>query len=86
MRCNPLSCRQWHTPTARRTAAASPPPLACACSYYTRQLALRPAGAGNELQQEGEKTVQKTVARRTIDYAGPYVTWFEVGCGCPLAC
>ncbi len=54
-----------------------------ACSYYTRQLALREqAGAGRgELQQEGEKSVQASVARRTIDYAGPYISWFEVGPG-----
>ena len=54
--------------------------MALYTSYYTRQLALRgPDGGGAELQQEGEKTVQQTVARRTVDYAGPYVTWFEVG-------
>lgn len=52
--------------------------MALYTSYYTRQLALRTAGTGNELQQEGEKTVQKTVARRTVDYVAPYITWFEV--------
>ncbi|KAI3436421.1 hypothetical protein D9Q98_005838 [Chlorella vulgaris] len=51
--------------------------MALYTSYYTRQLALRPAGAGGELQQEGEKLFQKTVARRTVDYTGPFVTWFE---------
>ncbi len=52
--------------------------MALYTSYYTRQLALRPTGAGGELQQEGEKLFQKTVARRTVDYTGPFVTWFEV--------
>jgi hypothetical protein len=52
--------------------------MALYTSYYTRQLALRPTGTGNELQQEGEKTLQKTVARRTVDYSAPYITWFEV--------
>jgi hypothetical protein len=31
------------------------------------------------MQQEGEKTVQKTVPRRTVDFAGPFVAWLEVG-------
>jgi len=56
--------------------------MALYTSYYTRQLALREAaggpGAGGDLQQEGEKLVQKTVARRTVDYTAPYITWFEV--------
>ncbi len=52
--------------------------MALYTSYYTRQLALRgDGGAGLELQQEGEKTVQKSVPRRTVDFIGPYVTWFE---------
>lgn len=53
--------------------------MALYTSYYTRQLALREqAGAGRgELQQEGEKSVQASVARRTVDYAGPYISWFE---------
>lgn len=53
--------------------------MALYTSYYTRQLALRGDAAGpGDLQQEGEKSVQKTVARRTVDYTGPYVEWFEV--------
>lgn len=53
--------------------------MALYTSYYTRQLALRgDGGAGLEMQQEGEKAVQKSVPRRTVDYGGPYVTWFEV--------
>ena len=52
--------------------------MALYTAYYTRQLALRgDGGAGLELQQEGEKTVQKSVPRRTVDFIGPYVTWFE---------
>ena len=59
--------------------------MALYTSYYTRQLALRAeAGAPGDLQQEGEKTVQKTVARRTVDLTGPYVEWMQVG-GC-LGC
>ena len=53
--------------------------MALYTSYYLRQLALRGPDAGGELQQEGEKAVQKTVDRRTVDYAAPYVTWFKVG-------
>ena len=56
--------------------------MALYTSFYTRQLALRPeALGGGGVEQEGEKTHQKTVARRTVDYAGPYVTWFEVRVG-----
>ncbi|PRW56172.1 flowering time control FY-like isoform X1 [Chlorella sorokiniana] len=52
--------------------------MALYTSYYTRQLALRgDGGAGLEMQQEGEKTVQKSVPRRTVDFTGLYVTWFE---------
>lgn len=62
--------------------------MALYTSYYTRQLALRgDGGAGLELQQEGEKTVQKSVPRRTVDFTGPYITWFEVRgsrCCCQL--
>lgn len=62
--------------------------MALYTSYYTRQLALRgDGGAGLEMQQEGEKTVQKTVPRRTVDFTGPYITWFEVRplCACCAA-
>lgn len=58
--------------------------MALYTSYYTRQLALREAaggGAAGDLQQEGEKTAQKSVARRTVDFTAPYITWFEVGAG-----
>lgn len=52
--------------------------MALYTSYYTRQIALRGEAGPAELQQEGEKSVQKSVARRTVDFAAPYVTWFEV--------
>ena len=56
--------------------------MALFTSYYTRQLALRPeAVPGGDYQQEGEKAVQASVARRTVDYAAPYVLWLQVGRG-----
>lgn len=54
--------------------------MALYTSYYTRQLALKEAAGGpggGELQQEGEKSVQKSVAHRTVDFGAPYITWFE---------
>ncbi len=53
--------------------------MALYTSYYTRQLALRPETlAPSEPTVEGEKTVQKSVARRTVDFTGPYIQWLEV--------
>jgi len=52
--------------------------MALYTSYYARQLALRPETiAGGEQQVEGEKTVQKSVARRLVDFTGPYLSWIE---------
>jgi hypothetical protein len=84
-------CLLWHAVRWRALMArvratvnlsqvpTGPANMALYTSYYLRQLALRGPDAGGELQQEGEKAVQKTVDRRTVDYAAPYVTWFEVG-------
>lgn len=53
--------------------------MALYTSYYTRQLALRPESIAAEQQNvEGEKKVQKSVARRTVDVTGPYLSWLEV--------
>ena len=53
--------------------------MALYTSYYTRQLALRPETiTGGEQNVEGEKTVQKAISRRTIDFTGPYLSWIEV--------
>ncbi len=56
--------------------------MALYTSYYTKQLALlRPEAAQTfEVNVEGERTIHKSVARRTIDLAGPYINWFEVRC------
>lgn len=42
-------------------------------SYINKALATRPEGPRHEGQVEGEKTIQPSVARRTVDLAGPYV-------------
>lgn len=53
--------------------------MALYTSYYTKQLALRPeAGHTLDVQVEGERKIQSSVARRTIDLAGCYMNWFEV--------
>lgn len=52
--------------------------MALYTSYYTKQLALRPeAGHTLDVQVEGERKIQSSVARRTIDLAGCYMNWFE---------
>jgi hypothetical protein len=52
--------------------------MALYTSYYARQLALRPETiTGGDQTVEGEKTVQKSVARRTVDFTGPYLSWIE---------
>jgi hypothetical protein len=52
--------------------------MALYTSYYTRQLALRPESLAPEHQNvEGEKTLQKSVARRTVDVTGPYFNWLQ---------
>ena len=55
--------------------------MALYTSYFTRQLALRPeALQGEQREEEGaEKTLQKAVGRRTVDYTAPFLNWFEVG-------
>ena len=54
--------------------------MALYTSYYAKQLALvRPEAAqGYDVNVEGERTIHKAVARRTIDLSGPYTNWFEV--------
>lgn len=53
--------------------------MALYTSYYARQLALRPESiTGGDQTVEGEKAVQKSVARRTVDFTGPYLSWIEV--------
>lgn len=53
--------------------------MALYSAYYTRQLALRPETVAVDQQNvEGEKTIQKSVARRTVDITGPYVRWLQV--------
>ncbi|KAG7669287.1 hypothetical protein Ndes2526B_g05588 [Nannochloris sp. 'desiccata'] len=52
--------------------------MALYTSYYARQLALRPETiTGGDQQVEGEKAVQKSVARRMVDFTGPYLSWIE---------
>lgn len=53
--------------------------MALYTSYYTRQLALRPESLPTtELNEDAqEKTVQKSVVRRTVDVTGPWVRWLE---------
>ena len=55
--------------------------MALYTSYFTRQLALRPeALQGEQWDEDGaEKTLQKAVGRRTVDYTAPFLNWFEVG-------
>lgn len=57
--------------------------MALYTSYYARQLALRPETIAADLPSvEGDKTVQKAVARRTIDLNGAYLQWKEVSDSC----
>ena len=55
--------------------------MALYTSYYTRQLALRPEAVRPVEEAEGERTVQKAVPRRTVDYAADYLNWAEVSAG-----
>lgn len=53
--------------------------MALYSAYYTRQLALRPESlAADQQNVEGEKAVQKSVARRIVDVTGPYLNWLQV--------
>lgn len=52
--------------------------MALYTSYYTRQLALRPENLQGEQQgEDDEKTLQKAVMRRHVDYTAPYINFYE---------
>ena len=57
--------------------------MALYTSYFAKQLALRPEAAQQQATDaanlEGERTIHQSVARRTVDLAGPLSNWFEVG-------
>ncbi|GAB4820925.1 hypothetical protein N2152v2_007971 [Parachlorella kessleri] len=55
--------------------------MALYTSYFAKQLALRPEAAHHQATDaanlEGERTIHQSVARRTVDLAGPLSNWFE---------